>query len=84
MLTKDIFIKEPRENELINKGVAELSEDISEGSIRVLRYELETFVCKGQYEKGLERIFSNFLGNIGKSEQPGVWITSSIVHWTGG
>jgi len=76
MLNRDIYIKPPKENRLVNNGVAEVAEDHSEGAQAVLRYELETFVCDGQYEKGLETILDKFLLNLdSKTEQPGVWIS---------
>ncbi len=76
MLNRDIYLKAPQENRLVNNGVAEVSEDHSEAAQSVLRYELETFVCDGQYEKGLALILEKFLLNLGnRSEQPGVWIS---------
>lgn len=76
MLNRDIYNKPPKENRLVNNGVAEVSEDHSEAAQAILRYELETFVCDGQYEKGLETILDKFLLNLdSKSEQPGVWIS---------
>jgi hypothetical protein len=76
MLNKDIYNKAPQENRLVNNGVAEVSEDHSEAAQGILRYELESFVCDGQYEKGLETILDKFLLNLDAgSEQPGVWIS---------
>lgn len=76
MLNRDIYNKPPRENRLVNNGVAEVSEDHSESAQAILRYELETFVCDGQYENGLETILDKFLLNLdSKTEQPGVWIS---------
>lgn len=76
MLNRDIYNKPPKENRLVNNGVAEVSEDHSEAAQAILRYELETFVCDGQYEKGLETILDKFLLNLDAgSEQPGVWIS---------
>jgi len=76
MLNREIYVKAPEDNRLVNNGVAEVSEDRSDAALQVLRYELETFVCDGQYEKGLEKILSTFLQNLGnRSEQPGVWIS---------
>ena len=76
MLNRDIYNKPPQENRLVNNGVAEVSEDHSEAAQAILRYELETFVCDGQYEKGLETILDKFLLNLDAgSEQPGVWIS---------
>ncbi len=76
MLNKEIYNKLPSENRLVNNGVAEVSEDHSEAAQSVLRYELETFVCDGQYEKGLETVLDKFLLNLGsRNEQPGIWIS---------
>ena len=76
MLNRDIYNKPPQENRLVNNGVAEVSEDHSASAQAILRYELETFVCDGQYEKGLETILDKFLINLGAgTEQPGVWIS---------
>ena len=76
MLNRDIYNKAPKENRLVNNGVAEVSEDHSAAAQDILRYELETFVCDGQYEKGLETILDKFLANLDAgTEQPGVWIS---------
>lgn len=76
MLNRDIYNKAPQENRLVNNGVAEVSEDHSEAAQAILRYELETFVCDGQYEKGLETILEKFLMNLDAgAEQPGIWIS---------
>ncbi|MBL8354914.1 MAG: BREX system P-loop protein BrxC [Delftia acidovorans] len=76
MLNRDIYNKAPKENRLVNNGVAEVSEDHSAAAQDILRYELETFVCDGQYEKGLETILDKFLVNLDAgTEQPGVWIS---------
>lgn len=76
MLNRDIYVKPPEANQLVNNGVAEVSEDFSDAALQVLRYELETFVCDGQYEKGLDTILTTFIRNLGnKAEQPGVWIS---------
>jgi len=37
-----------------------------------LRYELTTFVCEGEFAKGLDRILSAYLRNLAKPEQPAV------------
>lgn len=76
MLNRDIYNKAPKENRLVNNGVAEVSEDHSDAAQAILRYELESFVCDGQYEKGLETILDKFLLNLDAgTEQPGVWIS---------
>jgi hypothetical protein len=76
MLNKDIYQKAPQDTHLANHGVAEVSEDHSAASQAILRYELETFVCDGQYERGLATILEQFLRNLGnQAEQPGIWIS---------
>ena len=76
MLNRDLYVKVPEQNRLVNNGVAEVSEDFSEAAQQVLRYELDTFVCDGQYQKGMETILDTFLRNLGSgTEQPGMWIS---------
>ncbi|EIC19850.1 hypothetical protein Thi970DRAFT_03455 [Thiorhodovibrio frisius] len=76
MNNRDIFSKDPLANRLINNGVAEVSEDRSQAALEILRYELDTFVCDGEYAKGLQKILETFLGNLGSApEQPSVWIS---------
>lgn len=76
MLNKDIYVKDPLANQLANNGVAEVKDDTSEQALATLKYELETFVCDGEYEKGLDKILSAFSTNVDKgAEQPGIWIS---------
>ena len=76
MLNQEIYVKDPLENQLANNGVAEVKDDVSEQALATLKYELETFVCDGEYEKGLEKVLSAFLTNVDKgAEQPGIWIS---------
>ncbi|MEW6220214.1 MAG: hypothetical protein AB1634_11870 [Thermodesulfobacteriota bacterium] len=50
MLNQEIYQRDPATRRLVNEGVASVN-DLKE---EVLRYELETFVCDGQYQKGYE------------------------------
>ena len=76
MLNRDIYLKDPVKNQLANNGVAEVKDDLSEQALKTLRYELDTFVCDGEYEKGMDKILSTFLKKLDSgSEQPGVWIS---------
>ncbi len=76
MNNREIYSKDPLANRLINNGVAEVSEDRSAAAQEILRYELDTFVCDGEYAKGLQKILETYLGNLGRAlEQPGVWIS---------
>lgn len=72
---RDVFLKDPLENRLVNQGVAEVAEPGSAQEIRTLRHELETFVCEGQYARGLDRILSTYLASVDREEQPAVWVS---------
>ncbi|WP_346796344.1 BREX system P-loop protein BrxC [Halomonas sp. Bachu 37] len=77
MRNRDIYAKDPSQQHLENEGVAYVNDDSSDRAQTVLRYELETFVCDGQYAKGMHDILDAYLRNLssGASQQPGVWIS---------
>lgn len=75
MKNRDIYLKDPSVQKLVNEGVANVNDDRTSEAMAVLRYELETFVCDGQYEKGMELILETYLKNIDQAQQPAVWIS---------
>lgn len=76
MLNREIYQIDPQQNRLANNGVAVVKDDQSDQALKTLRYELQTFVCDGEYEVGMEKILSSYLNNLsGDHEQPGVWIS---------
>ena len=75
MLNREIYIHDPSTRKLVNEGVASVNDDKTASAMEILRYELETFVCSGQYEKGLIRILETFLRNIDEAQQPAVWVS---------
>ncbi len=76
ILLKDLFLYDPETRKLANEGVANVNDSAqSSHDLDVLRYELETFVCDGEYERGLQIILESFLGNIGQAEQPSAWVS---------
>ncbi len=75
MYNREIYQKDPSTQKLVNEGVARVSDEVTTQALQVLRYELETFVCDGQYEKGLRHILDTYLKNTDEMEQPGVWIS---------
>jgi hypothetical protein len=75
MQNRQIYLKDPATRKLVNEGVASVNDDMSPTALSVLRYELETFVCDGQYEKGLAHILETYLRNIHQAQQPGVWVS---------
>ncbi len=75
MKNRDLFLKDPVKSELLNNGVAEVRDIRSAEELKTLRYELETFVCEGQYARGLSRILESYVKNLDKPEQPAVWVS---------
>lgn len=75
MLNRDIYAQDPREFHLLNNGVAKVRDAMSEEEIKTLRFELQTFICEGQYEEGLVRLLKSYLGNLDQPEQPAAWIS---------
>lgn len=76
MLNREIYKIDPKAKRLENNGVAEVKDDQTLTALKTLRYELETFVCDGEYKAGLEKILSTYLTNLSSQhEQPGVWIS---------
>ena len=75
MLNRDVYFKKPDQLHLLNNGVVKVAGAYNEEELRTLRFELENFVCEGQYQAGMERILGSFLGNLGKPEQPAAWVS---------
>jgi len=77
MLNKELFYRDPTDpnNEIPNEGVAKVGYPGSPQEWDVLRFELEHFVCDGQYEAGLDRILAGYLGHRDQPMQPAVWIS---------
>ncbi|AII57423.1 P-loop containing nucleoside triphosphate hydrolase [Dehalococcoides mccartyi CG1] len=75
MKNRELFIRDPAVSKLLNDGVAAVREAASEKEIETLKYELEHFVCEGQYEEGLVRILESYLGNVSSTTQPAAWVS---------
>src|SRR5690606_16054651 len=52
-----------------------LNETEDARATEMLRYELEHFVCEGQYAAGLERILGSYLTNLGSAAQRAAWVS---------
>ena len=72
---REIYLKDPSMCKLVNEGVANVNDGKNSQALAVLRYELETFVCDGQYEKGMFHILETYLKNINQPKQPAVWVS---------
>lgn len=75
MRNRELFQRDPAIAKLLNDGVAAVREAASAKEIETLRYELEHFVCEGQYEDGLIRILESYLGNVSSTTQPAAWVS---------
>lgn len=75
MKNREIYQKDPTTRKLVNEGVASVNDETTSHALAVLRYELETFVCDGQYEKGMSHILETYLKNIDQAQQPAVWVS---------
>ena len=85
---RELFLVDPTTFTIPNEGVAKIYEPQTEEQWAVLRYELNRFVCEGEYRRGLERVLSTFLTNLNNPEQPAVWVSgfygsgkSHFVRW---
>ena len=70
MKNRELFLKDPLSVTLRNEGVSSNNND----DAATLEYELSTFVCDGEYQRGLAKILQGFLDRIGK-EQTGAWVS---------
>ncbi len=75
MKNREIYQKDPADLKLANNGVAKVTEGESVEDVTTLRSELQTFVCKGQYEKGMRTILSAYLGDLGQPDIRCVWVS---------
>ncbi|NTW02602.1 MAG: BREX system P-loop protein BrxC, partial [Oscillochloris sp.] len=74
-INRDIFLTDPVTAPLPNDGVAEVVVPRTKEQWDVLRFEVSSFVCEGEYRRGLERILSTYLGHLTQPKQPAVWVS---------
>jgi len=75
MKNKELFTLNPEENNLINDGVVEINTAIDEKGLQIIYHELKTFVCEGEYQRGLHRILQTYLKYLDEPKQPSVWVS---------
>lgn len=74
-VNREVFARNPLTMSIPNDGVAKVVEPRTDDEWEVLRFELQTFVCAGEYERGIDRILGTYLDNLGKPTQPAVWVS---------
>ncbi len=72
---RELFYRDPTQTKIPNDGVAQVVRPETEQQWDVLRWELHSFVCAGQYARGLERILDSFVSNLSQAQQPAVWVS---------
>ena len=75
MKNRDIYQRDPGRITLLNNGVATMTDALTDDERRTFRFELEHFVCEGEYQRGLVRILDSYVSNQGRPEQPAAWIS---------
>ena len=71
MKTRELFLKDPLAWRLINEGVSSNNTD----DLATLRFELDSFVCDGEYLNGMRRILQAYQTDFGSPEQKAAWIS---------
>ena len=72
---RELFYRDPTRTKIPNDGVAQIVRPTTEQQWDVLRWELHSFVCEGQYAQGLEKILDSFLTNLTQAQQPAAWVS---------
>ena len=75
MKNRDIYQRDPGKITLLNNGVATMTDALTDDERRTLRFELQHFVCEGEYQRGLVRILDSYVSNQGRPEQPAAWVS---------
>lgn len=71
MKTKEIFLKDPLTWKLVNEGVS--SNNIED--LETLKFELQSFVCDGEYLNGMRRILQSYCDCFNSPEQKAAWVS---------
>ncbi len=75
MKIREVLSRDPVTAVIPNDGVTKVIKPQSASEWNVLKYELESFVCEGEYRQGLDRMLSAFLTNISQPQQQAVWVS---------
>lgn len=71
MKTRETFLKDPLALNLVNEGVS--SNNIED--LDTLRFELDSFVCEGEYLNGMRTILQSYVDSFDHPEQKAAWIS---------
>jgi hypothetical protein len=71
MKTRELFLKDPLTWKLVNEGVSSNNTE----DLDTLKFELDSFVCEGEYHNGLRLVLQAYVSSFGHPEQKAVWIS---------
>jgi len=71
MKTREVFLKDPLTWRLVNEGVSSNNID----DLDTLRFELDSFVCEGEYLNGMRLILQAYRDSFASPEQKAAWIS---------
>ena len=66
LTNREVFAIDPTAGDIPNLGVAKVRNPEDAGDWATLEWELRSFVCEGEYERGLDRILDQFLTHLGQ------------------
>lgn len=75
LTNRDVFAQDPSERDIPNLGVAKVGRPEDDDGWKTLEWELRSFVCKGEYERGLDRILEEYLKHLSQPQQPAAWVS---------
>ena len=75
LTNREVFAHDPTERDIPNLGVVKVRRPADDNDWDTLEWELRSFVCEGEYERGLERILDQFLKHLSQGEQPAAWVS---------
>jgi hypothetical protein len=75
LTNRDVFVQDPSAQDIPNLGVAKVGKPEDDNDWATLAWELKSFVCEGEYERGLERILGQYLSHLTQTEQPAAWVS---------
>lgn len=75
MKNKELFTLNPELVNLKNEGVAKIRTINEKDDLSIAEYELQTFVCEGEYHDGLKKMLEFYLQNYNSTEQPAFWVS---------
>ncbi len=75
---RDVLVVDPVANSIPNRGVARLWRPDCNQDWDTLEWELQSFVCEGEFEFGLDHILEHVLVHQKQNMMPAVWVSGAF------